>query len=246
MIPIRDLNPTRSRPVVTYTLIAINVAVFVYQLTLGDVEQQAFVERFGVVPYELTRGGYLGAFVTPFTSMFMHGGIGHILGNMWFLHIFGDNVEDALGKVRYILFYVLGGLAAVAAQVAIDPTSSVPMVGASGAIAAVIAGYVMLHPRAPILTVVPIFIFIQLMELPAFFFVFIWFGYQLLMGFVSLGAIGDNVGGVAFFAHIGGFVFGLAAVRLLRKKRHETHGFDPPRRSGRARFDRYDPWHRRG
>ena len=149
VIPLRDINPTHSRPVLTYSLIAINVAVFVYQITLGEVAMQEFVERFGVVPYFLTegdmlglrsQGGSLGSWITPVTSMFMHGGFLHIIGNMWFLHVFGDNIEDRIGSGRYAVFYLVCGLAAVAAQVVVDPDSRIPMVGASGAIAGVL-GY---------------------------------------------------------------------------------------------------------
>ena len=232
MIPLRDMNPARSRPVATYAFIAINVIVFLYQFSLGELHGQEFVERFGVVPVELVYGDHPGSWITPLTSMFLHGGWLHIIGNMWFLHIFGDNVEDNLGKVRYALFYVLCGLAAVGAQVLIDPTSEMPMVGASGAIAGVLGGYVTLHPRARVLTLVPIFIFIQFVELPAFFFIFVWFGYQLLMGFTSLGAAASQ-GGVAFFAHIGGFLAGLALIHVFRRRGNPTDGFRPPLRVAR-------------
>ncbi|HJL17789.1 MAG TPA: rhomboid family intramembrane serine protease [Sandaracinaceae bacterium LLY-WYZ-13_1] len=216
MIPLRDINPTRTRPVVTYVLIGINVVVWLYQWSLGaGPEGQLFVQRWGVVPYYLTQEASVGSWITPLTSMFMHGGWMHLIGNVWFLHVFGDNIEDELGRVRYALFYVLSGLAAVAAQVAIDPASRVPMVGASGAIAGVLGGYVMLHPKAPVVTLVPIVFFIQLVELPAWIFLFVWFGLQLLHGFTSLGLDGA-AGGIAFFAHIGGFVAGLVLVRLFR------------------------------
>ncbi len=237
MIPLRDINPTRSRPLVTYTLIAINTVVFLYQSFLGEEGGREFVERFGMVPYWLTQsdpfvsrvdGGGLGSWITPVTSMFMHGGILHLLGNMWFLHVFGDNVEDVLGKIRFFLFYIASGLAAVLAQALIDPTSQVPMVGASGAIAGVLAGYVTLFPRARVLTLVPIFILLQTMEFPAFFFIFIWFGYQLLMGFTSLGQMGNIGGGVAFFAHIGGFLAGLILIHVFRRKRNPTERFRSP------------------
>lgn len=211
VIPLRDNNPTRTRPVLTWAIIAVNVAVWLYQFSLGP-DMQVFVDRWGVIPYYLTLP-YLGSWITPFTSMFMHGGWMHLIMNMWFLFVFGDNIEDELGRPRFALFYVICGLAAVAAQVAIDPTSTTPMVGASGAIAGVLGGYMMLHPRAPVLTAVPLLIFIQLVELPAWIFLFVWFGLQLLQGFTSLGL--EVGGGVAFFAHIGGFVAGLVLVRLF-------------------------------
>jgi membrane associated rhomboid family serine protease len=170
--------------------------------------------------------------------MFMHGDWLHILGNMWFLWIFGDNVEDELGKVKFVLFYVLTGLLAAAAQVAIDPASFVPMVGASGAIAGVLAGYVVLYPRARVLTILPVVIFL-FVELPAFLFIFVWFGLQLLRGVVSLGAMGDNAGGIAFFAHIGGFVAGLALIKLMARRRSAPRVRHVPRSSSRP-----PPWGR--
>lgn len=225
MIPIRDLNPTRRKPVVTWMIIVANVAVWLYQVSLGPA-MLPFVERWGVVPYYLTQDPHVGSLLTPLTSMFMHGGWLHLIGNMWFLHVFGDNIEDQLGRVRYVFFYVVSGLGAVALQVLIDPASRIPMVGASGAIAGVLGGYMMLFPRARVLTLVPIFIFIQFVELPAFLFLFVWFGLQLLYGVTSLGAEAD-VGGVAFFAHIGGFVVGLALVRLLRLPPNDRGPLEP-------------------
>ncbi|HJK96086.1 MAG TPA: rhomboid family intramembrane serine protease [Polyangiaceae bacterium LLY-WYZ-14_1] len=216
MIPIRDENPTRTSPVVVWVFIAINVAVFLFQVSLGPAGMQAFVQDWGVVPDRLLAGRAPEDLLTPLTSMFMHGGWLHIIGNMWFLYVFGDNVEDSLGRGRFVLFYLMCGLAAVVAQVAIDPGSRVPMVGASGAIAGVLAGYVRLHPRAEVLTVVPIFIFLQFIYLPAFVFIFVWFGFQLLSGVVSLGQIGQQTGGVAFFAHIGGFVAGYLLIPVFR------------------------------
>jgi len=223
VIPLRDLNPTRRRPIVTWVLIALNVGVWLYQFSLNQYQLgvatpafEHFVREWGAVPHHLTSGGKAGIYFTPFTSMFMHGGWMHLIGNMWFLHVFGDNIEDELGHARYLLFYLVTGLGAVALQVAIDPSSATPMVGASGAIAGVLGGYMMLHPRARVLTLVPIVIFFQFIELPAFLFLFVWFGLQLLSGFLSLGAADEAAGGVAFFAHIGGFVMGLVLVRLLR------------------------------
>lgn len=229
MIPIRDINPHKSFAWLTYALIGVNVAVFVHQWGLSHEELEAFVWRFGVVPKALSGGGE-GSLITPLTSMFLHGGLLHLLGNMWFLHVFGDNVEYALGQGRFLIFYLLCGLAAAFGQVAIDPQSTVPMIGASGAIAGVLGGYLVLFPGARVLTLVPIFIFLHFIELPAFFFLFVWFGYQLLMGYTSLGDIGASQGGVAFFAHVGGFVAGVVLVRLFRRTNHDTAGF---RRSDR-------------
>lgn len=212
ILPLRDINPTRRPPVLTWALIAANVVVWLYEVSLGQAEMQLAVDRWGVVPHFLLVEPSVGAWMTPVTSLFLHAGWAHLLWNMWFLHVFGDNIEDELGRGRFLLFYLLCGLGAVAAQVAIDPTGRTPMVGASGAIAGVLGGYMMLHPRAPIVTLVLVF-FVQL---PAWIFLFVWFGLQLLEGFTSLGLPG-NTGGVAFFAHIGGFVVGAAMVHRLRR-----------------------------
>ncbi|MBK6529335.1 MAG: rhomboid family intramembrane serine protease [Deltaproteobacteria bacterium] len=213
MIPIRDLNPTRNTPWVTWTLLLLCGLVFVWQAVLPVGADRDFVFSYGLVPRRLMFGHDPAAIVTLFTSMFMHGGLMHIIGNLWFLRMFGDNVEDNMGPVRFALFYVLCGLAAAAAQIAMNPASGVPMVGASGAIAGVLAAYLVLFPHARVVALVPIFIFIQFMEIPAFVFIALWFALQFFSGVGSLGAAG---GGVAYWAHIGGFVAGLALVFLFR------------------------------
>jgi membrane associated rhomboid family serine protease len=227
VIPIRDLNQTRRTPVVTWTLIAANVLIFVASLSLGNEGAETVVMRFGVIPDVLVNGnwtspraagGALGSWVTPFTSMFLHGGLLHLGSNMLFLHVFGDNVEDVLGRGRFLLFYLLCGLGAVAGQILVDPTSMVPMIGASGAISGILAGYVTLFPHARVVTLIPIFIFIHFMEVPAGIFIVLWFVLQLVQGYLSLGMIADGAGGVAWFAHIGGFLAGLVCIRLLYKK----------------------------
>lgn len=228
MIPIRDLNETRRTPIVTWALIAANILVFVGSLRLGTDGAEALVMRFGVIPDVLvhgswitprTEGGSLGSWVTPVTSMFLHGGLLHLGSNMLFLHIFGDNVEDVLGRMRFIAFYLVCGLGAVVGQVLIDPSSMVPMIGASGAISGVLAGYVTLFPHARVVTLIPIFIFIHFMEVPAGIFIILWFVLQLVQGYLSLGMIAEGGGGVAWFAHIGGFLAGLVAIRVFYKKR---------------------------
>jgi membrane associated rhomboid family serine protease len=250
VIPIRDHNPTRSRPYVVFAIIALNALIWLYEVSLlygpgGDLELARFVQEWGVVPIRLTYGPDPMAWLTPLSSMFMHGGWMHVIGNMWFLWVFGDNVEDVLGKGRFIVFYVACGLVAVAAQVVIDPSSQVPMVGASGAIAGVLAGYVMLHPKARVTTLIP-FIFIMFVELPAYVFIFVWFAYQLVLGVGSLGSIGDNVGGTAFFAHIGGFLAGLALIKIMAPRgprppeRRDVHLRRP---SGEWGYDRHRPLH---
>jgi len=212
MIPLRDTIPSATVPVVTRALIAANVLTFLYQVGLGP-SDEAFVRTYGLVPRHVHLQDL--ATLQPFlTSMFLHGGWMHLLGNMLYLHIFGDNVEDRLGHVRFLALYLLGGLIAGMAQVAFNPHSGVPMVGASGAIAGVTGAYFLFFPHARIVTLVPIFIFIQIVELPAVFFLLVWFGFQLLLGFGSLGAHGA-AGGVAFWAHVGGFLAGMALGPVL-------------------------------
>jgi membrane associated rhomboid family serine protease len=217
------MNPTRRKPVVTWALIAVSAAVFLYELSLSADAATVLLSRFGVVPGVLTGGGLgvarsdggaLGALITPLTSIFLHGGGLHLLGNMWFLHVFGDNVEDELGRPQFLLFYLGAGLGAAAFQVAVDPGSLVPMVGASGAISGVLAGYVVLHPRAPVLTLVPIPLAL-FVEVPAFIFIFVWFALQLVYALFASGGLGHS--GVAWWAHVGGFVVGLVVVLLHRK-----------------------------
>jgi membrane associated rhomboid family serine protease len=219
MFPWRDNIPARRLPIVTLLLIAANVAVFLYQWSLGPDSPglQQFVVTYGLVPQRITDAGWSAAWPGMLTAMFLHGGWLHLLGNMWYLWLFGDNVEDVMGPGRYIGFYLLGGFAAGLAQYAIAPDSAVPMVGASGAIAAVLGGYLLTFPRARVATLVIVFYFIELIELPAVIVLGGWFLMQLLAGVASLGVQTADVGGVAFWAHIGGFVFGTVAVRLFRK-----------------------------
>ncbi|MDO9018683.1 MAG: rhomboid family intramembrane serine protease [Deltaproteobacteria bacterium] len=213
MIPIRDLNPTRSTPWVTWTLLLLCGLVFIWQAVLPVGADRDFVFAYGLIPRRVMFSQDPAALLTIFTSMFMHGGLMHIIGNLWFLRLFGDNVEDNMGPVRFTIFYLLCGLAAAGAQIAMSPASGVPMVGASGAIAGVLAAYLVLYPHARVVALVPIFIFIQFMEIPAFVFIALWFGLQFFSGIGSIGASG---GGVAYWAHIGGFVAGLALVYLFR------------------------------
>ena len=228
MIPIRDLNATRRTPMVTWSLIAVNVLVFVGSLSMGNEQAEALVMRFGVIPDVMVHGswselraagGALGSWVTPVTSMFLHGGILHLGSNMLFLHVFGDNVEDVLGRGRFVVFYLLCGLGAVVGQILVDPGSLVPMIGASGAISGVLAGYMTLFPHARVVTLIPIFIFIHFIEVPAGVFIVLWFALQLVQGYLSLGMIAEGAGGVAWFAHIGGFLAGLVCIRVFYKRR---------------------------
>ena len=220
MLPLRDNAPTRSFPVVTVALIAANLLVWVlYQLPDLDGSVNSLAYHPCEVEGSCRQVGH-GWLLTAFTSMFMHGSWSHVLGNMLFLWIFGNNVEDALGKLRYLGFYVVGGLVATATQTfvtlmyASDFDATIPNIGASGAISAVLGGYLVLLPHAKVLTVI---VFI-LREVPAVLFLGIWFGFQLLEGSSAI-AHPKAGGGVAFFAHIGGFVFGMATVKLLQTRR---------------------------
>jgi membrane associated rhomboid family serine protease len=227
MIPLRDDNPTRTTPVVTITLIVLNAVVFLFQLLYG---LEASAQHFGLIPAELmhhvdklyvmrdaagveifaTRN-VEPAWVTVFASMFMHGGWMHVIGNMWFLWIFGNNVEDQMGKARFVFFYLLCGMGAAAAQVFLEPNSTLPMVGASGAIAGVLGAYLVLFPGSRVLCATYMFV-LTTFELPAWVVLGIWFVIQFFSG---LGALGSKTGGVAYAAHVGGFALGWLLVRLF-------------------------------
>ena len=224
MIPLRDRNPTRRTPVVTFVLIAACFAVFALELSIslsgGDSALGRFFDQWGAVPAKISAalraGDYLSqAMFTTISSQFLHGGWLHIIGNMLFLWIFGNNVEDRLGRIPFLAFYLLGGVVAALTQVWIDPSSTAPLVGASGAIAAVLGVYVVLWPGARILSLVFLGIFYQLLEVPALIVLGYWFALQLLNGAVSLGAETAE-SGVAFFAHIGGFAAGAAVGLVVR------------------------------
>jgi membrane associated rhomboid family serine protease len=223
MIPLRDVIPSRTTPVVTVGLIAANTLAFLYELSLGE-QVSLFLIEFGLVPAAFSA-------VTLFTSMFLHGGFFHFGGNMLYLWIFGDNVEDRLGHGRFLLFYLLCGVAAAVAQTMMVPDSPVPMVGASGAIAGVMGAYFVLYPRSKIVTLLPIFFFIQLIEVPAVFFLGVWFLMQFVSGVGSVAAAGEPTGGVAFWAHVAGFVAGLTGVVVFRRpERQRVEWWDEPSR----------------
>ena len=225
MFPLKDDNPSTTAPLVTVALIVLNALVFVYQISLevggpeGARAAQAFVEEFGLVPCRLTGACRVGADVpspilTIFTSMFMHGGFFHIAGNMLYLWIFGNNVEDTLGHGRFLIFYVLSGIVAALAQTLIGPSSPVPMVGASGAISGVLGAYLILFPGAHVTTLIILGFFFRLVQIPAVVVLGFWIVVQLLNGLGSFGASG----GVAFFAHIGGFLGGMALLFVFRPR----------------------------
>lgn len=224
MIPLRDENPSSIAPVVTRILILVNVVAFLYTLGLGAAVRE-FAYTWGMVPVRLTlalqeqREPILGASLPLFTSMFLHGGIVHLLGNMWYLWIFGDNIEERLGHLGFLVFYLAAGLIAGLVHVAFNPASRVPAVGASGAIAGVLGGYLASFPRARVITLVPLFPFFQIMALPAVVVLSLWFIIQFFSGALSLAWVSRESGGVAWWAHIGGFVFGLLTVPLLGRGR---------------------------
>jgi membrane associated rhomboid family serine protease len=215
MIPIRDTIRSRRFPLINWLIILANAAAFFYELRIDPSGVNDFINTWGLVPVHFWAEPQI-AWVTIFTSMFLHGGWFHIVSNMWILFIFGDNVEDRMGSGRYLVFYLLSGVAAALLQAFLLPQSSSPMVGASGAIAGVLGAYLLLFPQARILSLVPIFFIFTLIEIPAVIFLLFWFASQLFSGFLSLG--GASGSGVAWWAHIGGFVFGLVSVFLFAKR----------------------------
>ncbi|HEY9620194.1 MAG TPA: rhomboid family intramembrane serine protease [Crinalium sp.] len=215
MVPLRDDNPTTITPYVTYALVILNILVFVYELTLQQGQLQNFFETWAVVPRELTasfegRGNPI-EWITLFTSQFLHGGFLHVGGNMLFLWIFGNNVEDRLGHIKYLVFYLACGALAALTQWFFTSGSEIPSLGASGAIAGVMGAYILRFPNAKVLTLIPLGIILAPIRIPAIFFLGFWFVQQALYGIASLGAttnIGMENGGVAYWAHAGGFIFG--------------------------------------
>ena len=211
MIQLRDSQPSQSAPLVTVSLIVVNVFVFLYQLSLEPFSLNHFVAAWGVVPDRLRLSSL-------FTSMFLHGGWLHLIGNMWFLWIYGDNVEDILGRPKYILFYLGCGLAAALTHIAFNTGSRIPTIGASGAIAGVMGAYMVKFPRARIVTLVPLVVFLTTVELPAYVILLYWFVIQFFSGVGAVAYSHLSQGGVAWFAHIGGFVAGVVLIYLLRPR----------------------------
>jgi len=232
---------------VTIALIVINTFVYLFLQPKSGIDfsgnslKQGALFHYGAIPYELTNPGQhcdlnaggcgknvsdggIPTLLTIFTSMFTHAGLLHLGGNMLFLWIFGNNVEDSMGPVRFLIFYLLGGIAALALQTAIDPNSTTPTLGASGAIAGVLGGYILIYPRARVLTLIFLIIFFTFIEIPAYFFLFIWFAQQAVFGAIDLTNPNGGGGGVAYFAHVGGFAFGLLAIRLFAKRRSAAYG----------------------
>lgn len=233
MFPIGDENAGNSiRPYVNWALIALCVLVFAYEMILPERQLEAFFFQFGAIPAEVARFQNL---YTVLTSMFIHGGIAHIFGNMLFLYIFGDNIEDAMGHISYLLFYLLCGFAAAAAQILLSPNSTIPIIGASGAISGVMGAYIVLFPQGKVRALIFFGYFGQVILVPAWVMIGLWFALQLFSGFATLGAA--DVGGVAFWAHVGGFIAGAILVWLFRDK-------DAVARQNAVR-NQHEPWQRR-
>jgi len=251
VFPLKDNIPTDRAAIVTIALIAINIIVY-FVLQKGGIfsgPDDAIVVDYGAIPYEFTHPGMECAiagqeiacegqegvsgdapaqppfWITAFSSMFMHGSILHLGGNMLFLWIFGNNVEDSMGRARYIAFYLLGGLAAIGAQILVDTDAAIPTIGASGAVAAVLGGYLLLYPRARVVTLIFIIFFFTIIELPALLILGFWFVQQIAFGFYGVANPTGGGGGVAYFAHIGGFAFGLLAIKLFASR---SKDYSPP------------------
>ena len=211
MIPLRDVIPSRTTPYITITIILLNALAWLYEISMPERALNNFLFVYGVMPAEFSPA-------TLVTSMFLHGSWSHVIGNMWYLWIFGDNVEDRVGHGRFIVFYLLCGIAAALGQVAMDPTSMLPTIGASGAIAGVMGAYFVLYPQSRVLTLIP-WIFLQIVELPAVVLLGFWFLMQLVSaGTIAVTAGTHGSGGVAFAAHVAGFVVGMVAIFAFRRR----------------------------
>jgi membrane associated rhomboid family serine protease len=215
MIPLRDVIPSRSTPYITVTLIVINAVAWLYELTIPGDLLPVYLQLYGVVPADFSAP-------TLVSSMFLHGSWSHFIGNMWYLWIFGDNVEDRVGHGRFIAFYLLCGVVAALGHVAMDPASTLPTIGASGAIAGVMGGYFVLYPQSRVLTLIPLVFYVEIIELPAVLLLGFWFVMQLFNAGVIAVTANSSSGGIAFVAHVAGFVAGLAGVFMFRKRRRTT------------------------
>lgn len=216
MIPLRDTQPSYVFPFVTVAIIAMNVLVFLYEFSLDRYELNHFISVYGLIPARFQWFDVL-------TSIFLHGGWMHLIGNMWFLWIYGDNIEDILGHIPYVVFYLLCGIAATMVHVLFNGDSRLPTVGASGAIAGVMGAYMVKFPHSRITTLVPVFVFITTMEIPAFVILIYWFVIQFFSGFGEIGHSHLSQGGVAWFAHIGGFLAGIVLIFLMPAKERFRH-----------------------
>jgi len=239
MFPLRDTIRSRSFPIVTYGLIAVNTIIFLFEASLGPNGFNTLLDNFGLVPARISTIHLL-SIITPLTSVFLHGSWFHLISNMWTLFIFGDNVEDRMGSTRFLVFYLIAGVVSGLTHALVSntiygtlsPQSWIPTVGASGAIAGILGAYFILYPRARVVTLIPLFILPWFVEIPAFIYLGIWLFSQVSSGLLSLGAYG-SFGGIAWFAHIGGFLVGLLLVRVFARRREVLRQGYP---------DDYQPW----
>ena len=215
MIPLRDVIPSRTTPYVTVTIIILNALAWLFEISMPRENLSVFLQVWGVVPAAFIP-------VTLVSSMFLHGSWSHVIGNMWYLWIFGDNVEDRLGHGRFVAFYLLCGIVASFGQIVLDPGSTLPMIGASGAIAGVMGAYFVLYPQSRVLTLIPLIVFWEIVELPAIFLLGFWFLMQLFSAGAIAATANSQAGGVAFMAHVAGFVTGLVGVFIFRKRTPDT------------------------
>jgi membrane associated rhomboid family serine protease len=212
MIPLRALLYRNSTPVMTLLIIAANALCFFFEISLPPYSRELFIEHYGLVPDQLHPSALI-------TSMFLHGGWLHLIGNMWFFWVFGSHIEDAIGSAKFLIFYLLSGIASAVVQFFTSFGSPIPTIGASGAIAGIMGAFLMLYPRVRVLTLVFIVFFITTWELPAAFMLIYWFALQVLSGVSSFASISQSSGGVAWFAHVGGFLFGIVSIKLFAGNR---------------------------
>ena len=229
MIPLKDNIPSYRKPFINYLIIVVNTLVFIYQYFLlpSKLEIQQFIYDYGFIPYRFITD-FNNSWYTLFSSMFLHGGFLHFLGNMWFLYIFGDNVEDRYGHLKFLLIYLICGISATFVQLIFSPTSTIPMIGASGAISGVLGSYFIFFPTAGVLTLIPFGIFTRIVVLPAVIFLGFWFIFQLLSGTQTYAlqvVTGRDIGGVAYWAHIGGFLAGLFIALFTKKKKRRIKAY---------------------
>lgn len=221
MFPLKDRAPTKRFPFVNLLFICFNIAIFIYEIKMGPMLND-FVTKNAIIPYKIIHPNILNIIdikkiIFPFIiSMFLHGGWIHLIGNIWYLWIFGDNIEDRLGHFKYFLFYFFCGLIASLIHIIFNPNSQIPCIGASGAIAGVLGAYLIMLPKTKIVTIIPIFMFLKIVELPAFLILFLWFAIQFLNGTTTI--VASNTSGIAHWAHIGGFLTGLFVISILHEK----------------------------
>lgn len=226
MFPLQDSNHARNFPFVNYSLLLLNVIFFLFEVSMPEEVLNEFIKTYGFVPRRFLEQFGIDQIFTIFSAMFMHGGWLHLLSNMWALHIFGDNVEDKMGHISYFVFYIICGIVAAATQIFVLPDATLPTIGASGALAGVLGGYLLLFPTARIITFIPIFIIPYFIEVPAVLFLGIWFFTQFFTGLGALDAspLAAESGGVAWWAHVGGFLAGMLLVKVFTaKKRHREY-----------------------